>query len=556
MRQSVANRTAARLLLLAAVTAFPAGADGAFPDELSVYLPASQTSRIMLGTNFGLAISEDSGQSWRYVCELYLTRDSELNDLVNMYKIAAQPIGQQAQAAILAVTTSRILRSVDGGCTWAAASGSIASTAPKDAFFDPNDSAFVLAISTDLTSDAIYPSYDGGATFAGPLYRPASGSFLTSIEIARSDSSVVYAVEVSESSADQGSAYLLKSVDHGASWPSRQLLPAAKGTVPRIAAVDSADPSKLYLRILSIGASVDEIAITTDGGRTFVNTLQAPANSLFSGFLQGDDGTRYAATNAGDLFAAPAGVDAFSRRVGPHARCLGQRPGPSSSPIYACGDQFADGYNLARSDDGANTFQKVMNFTDISGPLACQPMHDFCLPQYQMLMSTLGKADAGTGAIVRPSSGHCDSIGAGPLAVLGLVALFRRRHRRRPGDRRYDRADAAPSFRARSGFGTLQHRGTSGGEGCGRAAVPGRGADAGALAGRRRKGLPRARASAPSVDGPRRVALRFDSCGGRRSRAGDLGPGAGRSLGIRGALVPSPVDLRDPHQLREDAWDA
>jgi photosystem II stability/assembly factor-like uncharacterized protein len=347
-----------------------------------------------------------------------------------MYKVASQPIGQEPQAAILAVTTSRVLRSVDGGCTWTPAAGPIVGTAPKDAFFDPNDSTFVLAISSDMTSDAIYPSHDGGATFSAPLYRSAAGSFLTSVEIARSDPSVVYAIEVSENAADQGSSYLLESVDRGATWPSRQLLPAAKGTVPRIAAVDSSDPSKLYLRVLSLGGTGDQIAITNDGGRTFAGVVQAPPNSLFSGFLQAADGTRYAATNAGDLFAAPPSVDTFTRREGPHARCLGQRPGTASAPIFACGDQFADGYNLAQSDDGANTFHKVMNFTDIAGPLACQPMHDFCVPQYQMLQSTLSKADAGTGANVRPSSGHCDSAG-GAWSALGCLLLLRRRNNRK-----------------------------------------------------------------------------------------------------------------------------
>src|SRR5215467_8372784 len=64
-----------------------AHADGAFPDEYSVYLPSNAPHRIILGTNFGLVVSEDDGQSWRYVCELYITNN--VNDQVNFYKLAA-----------------------------------------------------------------------------------------------------------------------------------------------------------------------------------------------------------------------------------------------------------------------------------------------------------------------------------------------------------------------------------------------------------------------------------------------------------------------------------
>ena len=68
-------RVARRLVMCLAVVCFAGRAlgDGAFPDELSVYLPVNAPHRIMLGTNFGLVMSEDDGQNWRYVCELYIT---------------------------------------------------------------------------------------------------------------------------------------------------------------------------------------------------------------------------------------------------------------------------------------------------------------------------------------------------------------------------------------------------------------------------------------------------------------------------------------------------
>src|SRR5260370_1471590 len=53
--------------------AAPAFADGAFPDELTVSLPANAPNRIILGTTFGLVVSEDGGQTWLFVCQRFIT---------------------------------------------------------------------------------------------------------------------------------------------------------------------------------------------------------------------------------------------------------------------------------------------------------------------------------------------------------------------------------------------------------------------------------------------------------------------------------------------------
>src|SRR4029077_19852671 len=57
------------LLLVGRATPPTARADGAFPDELQVFLPASPPNRILLTTNFGLLRSDDDGQSFSYLCE-------------------------------------------------------------------------------------------------------------------------------------------------------------------------------------------------------------------------------------------------------------------------------------------------------------------------------------------------------------------------------------------------------------------------------------------------------------------------------------------------------
>ncbi len=97
-------------LLLAAP--LPARADGAFPDEMSIHFPASAPHGILLATNFGLAISEDDGATWRYSCEPYVTGSQAY---ANLYQVAAD-------GAVLAIS-GLLTRSADVGCTWTAAAG-------------------------------------------------------------------------------------------------------------------------------------------------------------------------------------------------------------------------------------------------------------------------------------------------------------------------------------------------------------------------------------------------------------------------------------------------
>jgi hypothetical protein len=77
-----------------------------------------------------------------------------------------------------------------------------------------------------------------------------------------------------------------------------------------------------------------------------------------------------------------------------------------------------------------------MNFTDIAGPLTCEPQNSFCAPQFEILKGTLG-ADAGTGpgrpGAAGPGGSHCSSVGASGLVSLLVVltySVFARRARK------------------------------------------------------------------------------------------------------------------------------
>ena len=401
-----------------------ARADGAFPDEFSIHFPPGAPHRIYVGANFGLLVSEDDGATWRYSCEPWVVSGS--NAALAFANVVFYQV--TADGALLA-DSLQVTRSSDVACTWPPSTGSIDNQTIGDIFPDPNDASFALAIVVQQTASYIVASHDGGETFDAPhLYE--TPDLLTGVEIARSKPGVVYATSVSPSG---GPAKFLASAASGAagSWTETSLQLSA-ATEPRILAIDPADEKKVYLRIL--GGTTDEIWLTENSGQDF-EVILPPITGRLSSFLLAGDGAIYAGTRAGQLYVQPAGASAFTPHDAPHLRCLGQRPG--ASRIYACADMVVDGFSLASSDDKSATFQPVMSFTQLLGPLTCAPVQTNCAAHWDRIQGVLGirppdagsLPDAGTGQPGAGDSSHCASTGAGAFSLL-LVALFVWRRRR------------------------------------------------------------------------------------------------------------------------------
>jgi hypothetical protein len=310
-------------------------------------------------------------------------------------------------------TSVNLTRSSDVACTWPISSGAVQGQRVADIFPDPNDASFVLAIvvllnPTTVTS-YLLASHDGGKTFE-PDHLYETPDLLTGVEIARSKPGVVYATSISLSG---GPARFLTSPDRGATWTGTTI-PLAAATEPRILAVDPADEKKVYLRI--VGAVSDSMMSTEDSGQSF-KTILPPIGTALSAFLRAGDGTLYAGTRTGLLYVLPPGAQEFAQRSAPHLRCLGQRPG--TTRIYACTDIVTDGYSLASSDDDGLTFQRVMSFRDLLGPLTCAPVQTNCAAHWQRIQGVLGIGDAGTDGGSGPTGGSPDGGGAPPPAKSG-----------------------------------------------------------------------------------------------------------------------------------------
>ncbi len=407
----------------------PALADGAFPDEFSIHFPLDAPHRILVGANFGLLVSEDDGATWRYSCEPWIVAGSNAalaNNSVSFYQVTRD-------GAYLA-TSINLTRSSDVACTWPTSTGAASGQRIMDVFPDPNDASFVLAIVVVLNPTTVtsflLASSDGGKTF-DPTHLYETADLLTGVEIASSKPGVVYATTISLSG---GPARFLASPDRGATWTSTTL-PTPAATEPRILAIDPADEKKVYLRVS--GATSDSILMTDDGGQSF-GTILPPIGTALSSFLRAGDGTLYAGTRTGQLYVQPPGVNGFTARSAPHLRCLGQRPG--STRIYACTDMVADGYSVAFSDDQGASFQRVMSFRELLGPLTCAPVQTNCAAHWQRIQGVLGITDAGTsdagpggadgggsggggGGAPAGKSGGCSSAGGAALPIVALIVL-------------------------------------------------------------------------------------------------------------------------------------
>lgn len=411
-----------RAAALAFAVAGPARANGAFPDEFSIHFPPDGPRRIYLGANFGLLVSEDDGSTWRYSCEPWVVSAS------NAALAFANVIFYQVTASgTLLADSITVTRSSDVGCTWPTSTGSVSGESVEDLFPDPNDATFVIALIVLQNASYLVASHDGGKTFDA-THLLDTPDLLTGVEIARSKPGVVYATSVSITQPP-GPALFYSSADSGAHWksPPTTITVAPAGTEPRILTIDPADANKVYLRLIS--GLADGIAMSTDGGQSFktVLTLDAPLSS----FLRAGDGALYAGTRTGKLYVQPAGATMFSPpRPAPHLRCLGQRPG--ATRIYACADMVVDGYSLASSDDSGTTFQPVMSFTQLQGPLTCAPVATSCQAHWTRIQGVLGiLPDAGTGSGPPRTSGgsHCGSAGAEWCGVWGVLALLMWRRR-------------------------------------------------------------------------------------------------------------------------------
>jgi hypothetical protein len=418
-----------------------ARADGALPDSLGVLLPPEQPDTIIVATNFGLVSSEDRGATFRLVCEDAIGTGAAL------YQMGPPP-----EQRLFTVTLDGFSRSDDLGCSWEPRR---VLDRVSDVFVDPSDADRVLAIARTARTDAgsppwgVFESKDAGETFGDALFTAPPSTYLTGVEIARSDPKTVY-VSMATFQGSSTLPFMVRSSDRGEHWKRVDLMPSIGMQLPRILAIDPERPSRVYMRLATAGFDVFAV-YDDDAGEA------RPSLSLedeMTAFLVRADGSLLVAGSKGSLFVSRDHGATFAAIEGaPHLRGLGERDGT----LYAATDNAMDGFAVATSEDGGKSWRGLMRLDQIAGLRACGAVEAACGAAWSMLEPRLAAPDASVpldagldaanGGVVRRDAGRAADVSvrgggcsivpphagrrAGPLFVLGAFCARALRARRR-----------------------------------------------------------------------------------------------------------------------------
>jgi hypothetical protein len=420
-----------------------ATANGAFPDSLGLLLAADRPEQIILSTNFGLLRSDDAGASWGWVCEEAIGFGGYIYQL-----------GPAPDSRLFAVTSEGLRVSDDAGCTWSGAQGLLN---PSDAFADATDARRVLAIAQAENPaggpalKALFESSDRGDSFE-ERFTATSGAFLSSVEIARSAPSVVY-LAMSTYVAPQWQPAMARSDDDGQNFVVHELSKQLGALVPYILSIDPANADRVYLRLQG-SMNQEAFGVYDAMSMTADPTLQLA--SRMSAFLLRSDGALIVATWDGPAFISLDRGSSFAPwpSTAPntlHLRALAEREGR----IYAAADDLQDGFALAVSDDQGTTWQPLLSFANIGGPMQCGEIPQQCEVPWETLQTTLamppmqmpepGPADAGLpdaggvqsqpsstsgcGCVATRTSGQAPTLDGLAVASAAVYLLWRRRPR-------------------------------------------------------------------------------------------------------------------------------
>ena len=344
------------LTLLLRTTA--ARADGTFPEPRQILLPADRPEQIILGTNFGLIFSEDSGKTWLFSCE------RGLSNYAGPYLL-----GAQTPHRIFALTSGAgLIRSDDDSCSWQAAETS-SDLLLFSVAVDPANAQRVYttgAPRNDLRNgQSIYVSDDGGLSLGKTVFTSPAGSAVLSVLVAPSRPSRLFATMFS---TPENHPIVLRSDDAGEHWDVAADAVESLGENPfQLLAIDAHDENKLYVRIL--GAFAETLATSADGGQSFVQSASIPGK--LNAFIKLASGTI--------IVAGTAGIDAVGYRSkdggrtfeawprAPHGHALAERGGK----LYIAGDGYADGYAIAESDDEGDHVTPLAGFSQVQAVKSC-----------------------------------------------------------------------------------------------------------------------------------------------------------------------------------------
>jgi len=385
-------RTAAFVLAICGLgAASEARANGRFPQSNQIVFHPRDARVISARTTFGLLVTRDAGATWTWVCE----------EALEFRPTEDPPILRMGDGSTLVSLFAGLHRGTPDDCSFTEPDATLGATVVIDNCLDPSnvDRAYALTSSGGRENQP-WRSDDDGVTWT-PVGAPFEAPLLfETIEVAPSDPSRLYLTgAIPPTSTLPRQPFVFRSTDGGTTWARYPFALEATDTQRDknifVSAIDPSDPDRIYLRVS--GDPDDRLLVSDDGGQTFREALRQP---LLRGFARSDDGlTVYAGSDVRGLFRSDDRGETFAPVTGGIERvnCLAVR----GDELWACGNDYIDGFTLGRSRDRGANFEPMLRFKFIAGVPECAadaPVSALCGPRYPALRAMFdptGGADAG-----------------------------------------------------------------------------------------------------------------------------------------------------------------
>ncbi|AKT40661.1 uncharacterized protein CMC5_048170 [Chondromyces crocatus] len=423
-------------------------ANGRYPAAGLLVVDPNDPDHVLVRATYGIITTHDHGGEWRWTCE----------KVVGFGGFEDPMFGILADGRITAGLFIGLSSSVNGGCDWTM-NPSLRNRYVVDLAVEKFDASRVVAVASNgvdagqfLTQ--LWETTDSGATWTqAGIDLPVEFLALT-LDPAPSDPERVYIS--GRYGAPDYLGVLQRTSDRGATWERVDIPGSDDNSLPYIGAIDPMDPDVVYVRLnRAPGDPSDALIYTDTAGDSWTTLFEGKGDML--GFALSPDGSQVAIGGPEDgLWVAPTSTFQFEQVAEIGVKCLTW----TERGLYACADEFRDGFVVGLSENGGRSFTPVLHLDEVCGPLECDDQSGLtrnCAEEWgptQLLLgakscdgspttttsssTTTGAGGSSSGGPREDSSGGCSAPATAvssrwwlTLIPLGLAAALVRRRARR-----------------------------------------------------------------------------------------------------------------------------
>ena len=336
-----------------------AHANGRAPGSRSIIFQRGNETHVIAGMTFGLILSDDNGETWRWMCE----------DAVG-YGGIYDPFYAYTKSGAIFGTSFFGMKVMRDRCEFGLTTlgDKFVSTLSLGA----NDALFGGMV--DLGDGKLYRSVDDGATFPIGTMPGLLNDWWSTIEAAPSNPTRVYATGYRLKSGQPKEFLLYRSINGGQTFtplPITDFVTRENSTL-EIAGISKTNPDLVFARVTLEDNSIsDAIYRSTNGG---LNWTRIFGKRGAVSFVARANGALVAGTQVrGSYVSIDNGNNWFELAGAPHINCLSEN---SLGEVWACTQNFGvmgvptDGFGIMKSTDLLK-WRGVMKFQELVGPAEC-----------------------------------------------------------------------------------------------------------------------------------------------------------------------------------------